>query len=169
MYSISPIVNKMLTIRSSLCCLGVHLHLFTCHFNFSATAYEIRFSEDSDLLRSNFSTAHLVTYDLSPKKAGSPEKLSFTLFSIIKNGTTLFFAAKAEDKSFLKSETSNIIQVTKIVPKAPVPSPTDAPDTSGSGVNITAIVISVTTVTMVACLIASVTMCSIKSRRVNHA
>lgn len=159
----------MLTIRSSLCCLGVHLHLFTCHFNFSATAYEIRFSEDSDLLRSNFSTAHLVTYDLSPKKAGSPEKLSFTLFSIIKNGTTLFFAAKAEDKSFLKSETSNIIQVTKIVPKAPVPSPTDAPDTSGSGVNITAIVISVTTVTMVACLIASVTMCSIKSRRVNHA
>uniref|UniRef100_A0A8C7FXT9 Chloride channel accessory 1 n=1 Tax=Oncorhynchus kisutch TaxID=8019 RepID=A0A8C7FXT9_ONCKI len=135
----------------------------------TATAYEIRFSEDSDLLRSNFSTAHLVTYDLSPKKAGSPEKLSFTLFSIIKNGTTLFFAAKAEDKSFLKSETSNIIQVTKIVPKAPVPSPTDAPDTSGSGVNITAIVISVTTVTMVACLIASVTMCSIKSRRVNHA
>uniref|UniRef100_A0A8C7NG74 Chloride channel accessory 1 n=1 Tax=Oncorhynchus mykiss TaxID=8022 RepID=A0A8C7NG74_ONCMY len=105
----------------------------------TATAYEIRFSEDSDLLRSNFSTAHLVTYDLSPKKAGSPEKLSFTLFSIIKNGTTLFFAAKAEDKSFLKSETSNIIQVTKIVPKAPVPSPTDAPDTSGSGVNITAI------------------------------
>uniref|UniRef100_A0A8C8HG37 VWFA domain-containing protein n=1 Tax=Oncorhynchus tshawytscha TaxID=74940 RepID=A0A8C8HG37_ONCTS len=124
----------------------------------TATAYEIRFSEDSGLLRSNFSTAHLVTYDLSPKKAGSPEKLSFTLFSIIKNGTTLFFAAKAEDKSFLKSETSNIIQVTKIVPKAPVPSPTDAPDTSGSGVNITAIVISVTTVTMVACLIASVTM-----------
>uniref|UniRef100_A0A674CAH3 Chloride channel accessory 5, tandem duplicate 1 n=1 Tax=Salmo trutta TaxID=8032 RepID=A0A674CAH3_SALTR len=138
----------------------------------TATAYEIRFSEDSDLLRSNFSTAHLVTYNLSPKKAGSPEKLSFTLFSIIKNGTTLFFAAKAEDKSFLKSETSNIIQVTKIVPKAPVPSPTDAPggsDTSGGGVNITAIVISVTTVTMVACLIASVTMCSIKSRRVNHA
>ncbi|XP_071200536.1 calcium-activated chloride channel regulator 1-like [Salvelinus alpinus] len=138
----------------------------------TATAYEIRFSEDSDLLRSNFSTAHLVTYNLSPKKAGSPEKLSFTLFSVIKNGTTLFFAAKAEDKSFLKSETSNIIQVTKIVPKAPVPSPTDAPggpDTSGAGVNITAIVISVTTVTMVACLIASVTMCSIKSRRVNHA
>uniref|UniRef100_A0A8C8GZC6 VWFA domain-containing protein n=1 Tax=Oncorhynchus tshawytscha TaxID=74940 RepID=A0A8C8GZC6_ONCTS len=98
----------------------------------TATAYEIRFSEDSGLLRSNFSTAHLVTYDLSPKKAGSPEKLSFTLFSIIKNGTTLFFAAKAEDKSFLKSETSNIIQVTKIVPKAPVPSPTDAPDTSGT-------------------------------------
>uniref|UniRef100_A0A4W5RCX7 VWFA domain-containing protein n=1 Tax=Hucho hucho TaxID=62062 RepID=A0A4W5RCX7_9TELE len=138
----------------------------------TAMAYEIRFSEDSDLLRSNFSTAHLVTYNLSPKTAGSPEKLSFTLFSIIKNGTTLFFAAKAEDKSFLKSETSNIIQVTKIVPKAPVPSPTDAPggpDTSGGGVNITVIVISVTTVTMVACLIASVTMCSIKSRRVNHA
>ncbi|XP_055717603.1 calcium-activated chloride channel regulator 1-like [Salvelinus fontinalis] len=137
----------------------------------TATAYEIRFSEDSDLLRSNFSTAHLVTYNLSPKKAGSPEKVSFTLFSVIKNGTTLFFAAKAEDKSFLKSETSNIIQVTKIVPKAPAPSPTDAPggpDTSGSGVNITAIVISVTTVTMVACLIASVTMCSIKSRRVNQ-
>ncbi|XP_036375560.1 calcium-activated chloride channel regulator 1-like [Megalops cyprinoides] len=83
----------------------------------TATAYEIRMSEDFELLRTNFSDAQLInTSGLPPQEAGSMEGFSFILDSItMKNGTVLFFAIKAEDKYYLKSDVSNIAQASWIV------------------------------------------------------
>ncbi|XP_062308636.1 calcium-activated chloride channel regulator 3A-1-like [Osmerus eperlanus] len=80
----------------------------------TASEYEIRYNEDPDLLRSNFSTAHLInSSNLLPNESGSSEQLSFTHTNgKMRNGTTLFFAVKAVDKDTLSSETSNLAQLT---------------------------------------------------------
>ncbi|XP_062308217.1 calcium-activated chloride channel regulator 3A-1-like [Osmerus eperlanus] len=83
----------------------------------TASEYEIRYSEDPDVLRSKFSNAHLInSSNLLPSESGSSEQLSFTPTNgTMKNGTTLFFAVKAVDKDMLSSETSNLAQVTKVI------------------------------------------------------
>ncbi|XP_067086439.1 calcium-activated chloride channel regulator 3A-1-like [Osmerus mordax] len=80
----------------------------------TASEYEIRYNEDPDLLRSNFSTAHLInSSNLLPNESGSSEQLFFTPTNgTMRNITTLFFAVKAVDKEMLSSETSNLAQVT---------------------------------------------------------
>ncbi|XP_067086272.1 uncharacterized protein [Osmerus mordax] len=79
----------------------------------TASKYDIRYSEDPDVLRSNFNNAHLInSSNLLPSESGSSEKLSFTpTHGTMRNGTTLFFAVKAVDKDMFSSETSNLAQV----------------------------------------------------------
>ncbi|XP_062308633.1 calcium-activated chloride channel regulator 3A-1-like isoform X1 [Osmerus eperlanus] len=118
----------------------------------TASEYEIRYSEDPDVLRSNFSNAHPInSSNLLPSESGSSEQLSFTPTSgTMRNGTTLFFAVKAVDKDMLSSETSNLAQVTKVIGYIE------------NGVNINAIVISVTILTIVVGLIACVIVTKLK-------
>ncbi|KAI7800423.1 putative epithelial chloride channel protein-like [Triplophysa rosa] len=74
-----------------------------------AAKYEIRWSDDVEMLRLNFSNSSLVnTSAVSPKEAGSVEQHSFNM--TIENGTTLFFALRSEDNDDAKSEISNIAQ-----------------------------------------------------------
>jgi len=129
----------------------------TCDF-FSASKYEIRYSEDPDVLRSNFNNAHPVnSSNLLPSESGSSEQLSFTpTHGTMRNGTTLFFAVKAVDKDMLSSETSNLAQVTKVIGYIESP---------GNGVNINAIVISIAVVAIAVGLIASVTMTALKRKQ----
>ncbi|KAK9961950.1 hypothetical protein ABG768_007344 [Culter alburnus] len=141
----------------------------------TAKSYEIRWSYDLQMLRENFSNAHVVnTAAVSPLEAGSVEQHSFNLsFTIqngttlffaagsveqhsfnlsftIQNGTTLFFAVQSEDEQNAKSETSNIAQASKILPD-PTPSAISNP-----GLNLTVLVISLCVITMVICFVGAV-------------
>ncbi|XP_073671679.1 calcium-activated chloride channel regulator 3A-1-like [Paramisgurnus dabryanus] len=81
----------------------------------TAKSYEIRWSNDHEMLRLNFSDAFLInTSAVSPQESGSVEQHSFNM--IIQNGATIFFAIRSEDKDAVKSKISNIVQVTKILP-----------------------------------------------------
>ncbi|XP_067086441.1 calcium-activated chloride channel regulator 3A-1-like [Osmerus mordax] len=124
----------------------------------TASKYEIRYSEDPDVLRSNFNNAHLInSSNVLPSESGTLEQLSFTpTHGTMRNGTTLFFAVKAVDKDTLSSETSNLAQVTKVIGYIEGP---------GNGVNINAIVISIAVVAIAAGLIASVTMTALKRKQ----
>lgn len=124
----------------------------------TAKSYEIRWSDDLEMLRLNFSDASLVnTSTASPQEAGSVEQLSFNM--TIENGTTLFFALRSEDKDDVQSEISNIAQASKILP-APKP-----PGTSNPGLNLTVIIISVCVSVIVVCLIVAVTTWAVKRRK----
>ncbi|XP_067086271.1 calcium-activated chloride channel regulator 3A-1-like [Osmerus mordax] len=121
----------------------------------TASKYDIRYSEDPDVLRSNFNNAHPVnSSNLLPSESGSSEQLSFT--PTMRNGTTLFFAIKAVDNDILSSETSNLAQVTKVIGYIESP---------GNGVNMIAIYISIAMVAIVGGLIVGVTMTARKRKR----
>ncbi len=112
------------------------------------------------MLRFNFSNGHVVnTTAVSPQKAGSVEQHSFNLNITIQNGTTLFFAVQLEDKQKAKSEASNIVQASKILPAPKLPG------TSNPGMNLTVLVISLCVVTMVICFIVAVLVCAVKRRK----
>ncbi|KAG9264853.1 calcium-activated chloride channel regulator 3A-1-like [Astyanax mexicanus] len=128
----------------------------------TATSYEIRWSESLEVIQ-NFTNANrLNTSELQPQEAGSAEHQHFLLDIKIENGTTLFFALLAENNNTAKSEVSNIARVTSFIP---TPRP---PAISNPGLNLTTIVVSVCAVTMGACLIAFVTTCVMKRRRVGE-
>ncbi|KAG9329537.1 hypothetical protein JZ751_004285, partial [Albula glossodonta] len=121
----------------------------------TAKIYEIRMGEDLDVIWNNFNRAHLInTASYKPQQAGSVEQYAFTPDNrTIQNGTTLYFAIRAEDIDSMVSDISNIAQVAKFVPFIPPPPPPPVKPTgkppapsSGGSVNITAIVISVTVV-----------------------
>ncbi|XP_062308216.1 calcium-activated chloride channel regulator 3A-1-like [Osmerus eperlanus] len=121
----------------------------------TASEYDIRYSEDPDVLRSNFNNAHPVnSSNLLPSESGSSEQLSFA--PTMRNGTTLFFAIKAVDNDMLSSETSNLAQVTKVIGYIESP---------GNGVNMIAIYISIAMVAIVGGLIVGVTMTARKRKR----
>ncbi|XP_065137609.1 calcium-activated chloride channel regulator 3A-1-like [Paramisgurnus dabryanus] len=81
----------------------------------TAKSYEIRWSNDHEMLRLNFSDAFLVnTSAVSPQESGSVEQHSFNM--IIQNGATIFFAIRSEDKDAVKSKISNIVHATKVLP-----------------------------------------------------
>ncbi|XP_065136071.1 calcium-activated chloride channel regulator 4A-like [Paramisgurnus dabryanus] len=127
----------------------------------TAESYEIRWSDDLEMLRLNFSDAFLVnTSAVSPQEAGLVEQISFNM--TIQNGTTLFFAVQTEDKDAVKSEISNIAQASKILP-APKP-----PGTSNPGLNLTVIIVSVCVSTIVVCLIVAVTVWAVKRKKHVH-
>ncbi|MBN3297126.1 CLCA1 regulator, partial [Amia calva] len=117
----------------------------------AAESYEIRMSQDFELLRRNFAYTQLVNSSgLTPKESGSGEEHHFFLDEIaIKNGTIIYFAARAKDKESQNSEVSNIAQAALILP------PADQP----KGVNVLVLVLSVTGVVAAACIIASTVMC----------
>ncbi|XP_057206516.1 calcium-activated chloride channel regulator 4A-like [Triplophysa rosa] len=124
----------------------------------TAKSYEIRWSDDVEMLRLNFSNSSLVnTSAVSPKEAGSVEQHSFNM--TIENGTTLFFALRSEDNDDAKSDISNIAQASKILP-APKP-----PGISNPGLNLTVIIISVCVAVVVVCLIVAVTAWAVKRRK----
>ncbi|XP_051962568.1 calcium-activated chloride channel regulator 4A-like [Xyrauchen texanus] len=124
-------------------------------------SYEIRWSDDLDMLRLNFSIAYLVnTSAVLPHEAGSVEQHSFIPNITIQNGTILFFAVQSEDEE-TKSEISNIAQASKII-LSPIPEPAK---TSNPGLNVTAIVISVCVVTMAVCVIVAVTTWAVRRRK----
>ncbi|KAL6471829.1 hypothetical protein MHYP_G00204790 [Metynnis hypsauchen] len=126
----------------------------------TAASYEIRWSEHLEMLQNNFSNANVVnTSALQPQEAGSAEHYFFLPGVTIQNGSTLFFAVQSEDKDSLKSEVSNIARATNFVP---TPRP---PAISNPGLNLTAIVVSVCVVTMVACVIAAVTTWAMKRKK----
>ncbi|KAG9350919.1 hypothetical protein JZ751_024808, partial [Albula glossodonta] len=91
----------------------------------TAKAYEIRMAEDLDVIRNNFSYAHPInTSSIKPQQAGSVEQYAFTPDNgTIQNGTTLYFAIRAEDIDSMVSDISNIAQVAKFVPFIPPPPP----------------------------------------------
>ncbi|KAG7487742.1 hypothetical protein MATL_G00026710 [Megalops atlanticus] len=113
----------------------------------TATAYEIRMSEDFEPLRTNFSDAQLINSSgLPPQEAGSMESFSFILDNITMNSrTVLFFAVKAEDKQYLKSDVSNIVQVSKIEPLA-----------ESEGMNVLTIVLCVTGIIVTISILAGI-------------
>ncbi|XP_051521929.1 calcium-activated chloride channel regulator 3A-1 [Myxocyprinus asiaticus] len=86
----------------------------------TANSYEIRWSDGFEMLRFNFSNAHLInTSAVSPQNAGSTEQHSFILNITFQNDTTLFFAIRSNDKEAAKSEISNIAQASKFHSKPP--------------------------------------------------
>ncbi|XP_051717361.1 calcium-activated chloride channel regulator 1 [Ctenopharyngodon idella] len=126
----------------------------------TAKSYEIRWSYDLQMLRESFSNGHAVnTAAVSPQEAGSVEQHSFNLSFTIQNGTTLFFAVQSEDEQNAISETSNIAQVSKILPD---PKP---PAISNPGLNLTVLVISLCVVTIVICFVVAVITWAVKRRK----
>ncbi|XP_052034783.1 calcium-activated chloride channel regulator 1 [Apodemus sylvaticus] len=83
-----------------------------------ASNYIIRISTSIVDLRDNFNTSLQVnTTDLIPKEASSEEIFEFELESdSFGNGTDIFIAIQAVDKSNLKSEISNIARVSVFIP-----------------------------------------------------
>ncbi|KAK9961948.1 hypothetical protein ABG768_007342 [Culter alburnus] len=125
-----------------------------------AKSYEIRWSYDLQMLRENFSNGHVVnTAAVSPLEAGSVEQHSFNLSFTIQNGTTLFFAVQSEDEQNAKSETSNIAQVSKILPDP------NLHGISNPGLNLTVLVISLCVVIMVICFVVAVITWSVRRRK----
>ncbi|KAL7825206.1 hypothetical protein AOLI_G00324130 [Acnodon oligacanthus] len=125
----------------------------------TAASYEIRWSEHLEMLLNNFSNANLVnTSALQPQEAGSAEHYFFLPGVTIQNGTTLFFTIQSNNNE-TKSAVSNIARATNFVP---TPRP---PAISNPGLNLTAIVVSVCVVTIVACVIAAVTTWAMKRKK----
>ncbi|XP_056612880.1 LOW QUALITY PROTEIN: calcium-activated chloride channel regulator 4A-like [Triplophysa dalaica] len=123
-----------------------------------AKSYEIRWSDDIEMLRLNFSESSLVnTSAVSPKEAGSLEQHSFNM--TVENGTTLFFALRSDENDDAISEISNIAQVSKIIMPAPNPA-----GISNPGLNLNVIIISVCVAVIVVCLIVAVTAWAVKRR-----
>ncbi|XP_053363968.1 calcium-activated chloride channel regulator 1-like [Clarias gariepinus] len=121
----------------------------------TADSYEIRWSKDFKMLRYNFSSSNLVnTSGLLPQESGSAEQHSFQPYIRIENGTTYFFAIQSIDQQLAKSEVSNIAQATMYVL---------SPALSSSN-NLTAMIVSVCVVTLVACVIAVVIMWAQKQK-----
>ncbi|XP_059232992.1 calcium-activated chloride channel regulator 1-like [Mustela nigripes] len=83
-----------------------------------ALKYIIKISASILDLRDNFTESLQVnTSDLIPKEANSKEVFVFTPENIpFENGTDLFIAVQAVDKSNLKSEISNIVGVSLFIP-----------------------------------------------------
>ncbi|KAL6471817.1 hypothetical protein MHYP_G00204670 [Metynnis hypsauchen] len=125
----------------------------------TAASYEIRWSEHLEMLQNNFGNANVVnTSALQPQEAGSAEHYFFLPGVTIQNGSTLFFAVQSKNNE-TKSEVSNIARATNFVP---TPRP---PAISNPGLNLTAIVVSVCVVTIVACVIAAVTTWAMKRKK----
>lgn len=93
-----------------------------------ASSYIIRISTSIVDLRDNFSTSLQVnTTDLIPKEASSEEIFEFELEnSSFGNGTDIFIAIQAVDKSNLMSEISNIARVSVFIPAEEPPIPEDS-------------------------------------------
>ncbi|XP_027958345.1 calcium-activated chloride channel regulator 1 [Eumetopias jubatus] len=105
-----------------------------------AHKYIIRVSASILDLRDNFNESLQVnTSDLFPKEANSKEVFVFTPENIpFENGTDLFIAVQAVDKSNLKSEISNIVGVSLFIPpQTPPEIPTPPPPCPDINVNST--------------------------------
>ncbi|XP_021545829.1 calcium-activated chloride channel regulator 1 [Neomonachus schauinslandi] len=105
-----------------------------------AHKYIIRISTSVLDLRDKFNESLQVnTSDLFPKEANSKEVFVFTPENIpFENGTDLFIAVQAVDKSNLKSEISNIVGVSLFIPpEAPPEIPTPSPPCPDINVNST--------------------------------
>ncbi|XP_030885313.1 calcium-activated chloride channel regulator 1 [Leptonychotes weddellii] len=105
-----------------------------------AHKYIIRISTSILDLRDKFNESLQVnTSDLFPKEANSKEVFVFTPENIpFENGTDLFIAVQAVDKSNLKSEISNIVGVSLFIPpEAPPEIPTPSPPCPDINVNST--------------------------------
>ncbi|XP_051021561.1 calcium-activated chloride channel regulator 1 [Acomys russatus] len=92
-----------------------------------ASTYIIRISTSIVDLRDKFNTSVQVnTTDLIPKEANSEENFKFELENnSFENGTDIFIAIQAVDKSNLKSEISNIARVSLFIPTPEPPAPED--------------------------------------------
>lgn len=98
--------------------------------SFLADRYIIRISTNILDLRDKFNDSVQVnTTDLIPKEANSEEVFVFKPEGIpFTNGTDLFIAVQAVDKTNLKSEISNIAQVSLFLPpEAPPETPPETP------------------------------------------
>ncbi|XP_025728359.1 calcium-activated chloride channel regulator 1 [Callorhinus ursinus] len=105
-----------------------------------AYKYIIRVSASILDLRDKFNESLQVnTSDLFPKEANSKEVFVFTPENIpFENGTDLFIAVQAVDKSNLKSEISNIVGVSLFIPpQTPPEIPTPSPPCPDINVNST--------------------------------
>ncbi|XP_012516503.1 PREDICTED: calcium-activated chloride channel regulator 1 [Propithecus coquereli] len=98
----------------------------------TAHKYIIRISTSILDLRDKFNDSLQVnTDDLIPKEANSEEVFVFEPENItFENGTDLFIAVQAVDKVDLKSEISNIAQVSLFIPPQPSPETPHPDDTS---------------------------------------
>ncbi|MCJ8739748.1 hypothetical protein PDJAM_G00050740 [Pangasius djambal] len=134
----------------------------------TAQSYEIRWSEDLETLQNNFSSANVLnTSALQPQESGSAEHHSFQPNITVTHDTTLFFALQSMDQQAEKSEVSNIARATKIV-SSPSPSPSPRPPAiSNPGLNLTAIIVSVCAVAIVASVLAVVITSALKGKRHN--
>uniref|UniRef100_A0AAR2KAG1 VWFA domain-containing protein n=1 Tax=Pygocentrus nattereri TaxID=42514 RepID=A0AAR2KAG1_PYGNA len=124
-------------------------------------SYDIRWSKHLKTILYNFRNATPVnTSALHPQEATLDEQFSFLPEVAIKNGTTLFFAIQSQDKQALKSEVSNIAQVTKFVPSPKPPEISEPP---------LKLIISIVTiacaVAILACIIATITVWALKRKK----
>ncbi|XP_002919432.1 calcium-activated chloride channel regulator 1 [Ailuropoda melanoleuca] len=106
----------------------------------TAHKYIIRISTSILDLRDKFNESLQVnTSNLIPKEANSKEVFVFTPENIsFENGTDLFIAIQAVDKSNLKSEISNIVGVSLFIPpQSPPETPTPSPPCPDINVNST--------------------------------
>ncbi|XP_066534181.1 calcium-activated chloride channel regulator 4A-like [Hoplias malabaricus] len=124
----------------------------------TAKFYEIKWSYHSEMLKRNFSNAYPVnTSALQPQEAGLAEHYSFMFETIIQNGTIMFFAVRSEDKEAMKSEVSNIARGIKFVPSPRRP--------EISKLNLTAVVVSVLGVIILACIIVCIAIWVLKKKK----
>uniref|UniRef100_A0A8D0DVM5 VWFA domain-containing protein n=1 Tax=Salvator merianae TaxID=96440 RepID=A0A8D0DVM5_SALMN len=124
-----------------------------------ADRYEIKLSENPLALRNeNFHNATLVnTSELIPESAGVKQNFTFKPEKSTKeNGTALYFAIRAIDRSNNTGEVSNIARAVLFLPMElpTTPSPT-TPVLDTVSIIVIAVCVSVITI----CLIASITVC----------
>ncbi|KAM3915688.1 LOW QUALITY PROTEIN: calcium-activated chloride channel regulator 1-like [Leptodactylus fuscus] len=96
----------------------------------TATSYDLRMSTSPKDLRDNFYGSSSVNMSRhTPLPAGSTETFTFQPENIvIANGTILYFALVAIDKTSQNSDISNIAQAALFIPPAPVTTPTPKPN-----------------------------------------
>ncbi|KAG8437234.1 hypothetical protein GDO86_008078, partial [Hymenochirus boettgeri] len=81
-----------------------------------ASRYDLRLSNNLRKLRDHFDRCAAIEISILPKPVGSRETYEFAPKNIsVMNGTNLYFAVVAVDKSFQKSEISNIAQAVLLI------------------------------------------------------
>ncbi|MBN3289815.1 CLCA1 regulator, partial [Polypterus senegalus] len=128
----------------------------------TASNYEIRMSASHKELKDHFENAILInTSGLVPQEAGKREYFTFKPEGIVlKNGTIVYFAARAADTFSFKADISNIAQATIMFPYIPA-----VPVDPESTIDITSLAL-ITVVSIIGiCIIAGVSMCIAKRKQ----
>ncbi|XP_056379203.1 calcium-activated chloride channel regulator 1-like [Hyla sarda] len=127
----------------------------------NATSYDLRMNLNPSDLRTNFNGSEPIHISSHiPLPAGSRETFSFVPENIvIKNGTILYFALVATDKSSQRSDVSNIAQAALVIPPTPAPNTESTTDDSSEGLNVTTITLIVCGAAILICVIVCITVC----------
>uniref|UniRef100_A0A8C4T0Q8 Chloride channel accessory 1 n=1 Tax=Erpetoichthys calabaricus TaxID=27687 RepID=A0A8C4T0Q8_ERPCA len=128
----------------------------------TASNYEIRMSATCKELKDHFENAILINMSgLVPQEAGKREYFAFKPEGIVlKNGTIIYFAARAADTFSIKADISNIAQATIMLPYIPA-----VPEDPESTIDITSLALITVFSIIGICIIAGVSMCITKRKQ----